>query len=123
VLLDNRDVLGQVTEISAGDSLKLIFKTDGGTGKGTVENGADTMVSLMADPTASGTLGYGAECDSGGAFLIRDVPPGEYTAVAMRRPLPGPTSPEFLSLLAANGKRVRVEAGSSAQVDLRVARP
>jgi hypothetical protein len=122
VLLDNRDVLGQVTEISAGDSLKLIFKTDGGTVRGTVENGADTMVWLMADPTASGRLGYGAQCDGGGAFLIRDVPPGEYTAVAMRRPLPGPTSPEFLGLLAANGKRVRVEAGSSAQLDLRVAR-
>jgi hypothetical protein len=123
VLLDNRDVLGQVVEISAGDSLKLIFKTDGAAVRGTVENGADTMVWLMADPTASGRLGYGAQCDGGGAFLIRDVPPGEYTAVAMQRPLPGPTSPEFLSLLAANGKRVRVEAGSPAQVDLRVARP
>jgi len=122
VLLDNRDVLGQVAEISAGDSLKLIFKTDGSTVRGTVENGADTMMWLMADPTASGRLGYGAQCDGGGAFVIRDVPPGEYTAVAMRRPLPGPTSPEFLSLLAANGKRVRVEAGSSAQLDLRVAR-
>jgi hypothetical protein len=123
VLLDNRDVLGQVAEISAGDSLKLIFKTGGATVRGTVENGADAMLWLLADPGASGRLGYAAQCDANGAFVIRDVPPGEYTAVAMQRPLPGPTSPEFLSLLAANGKRVRVEAGSSAQIDLRVARP
>jgi hypothetical protein len=122
-LLDNRDVLGQVTDLSAGDSLKMIFKTGGGAVRGMVEQGADAaVVVLMADPSASGRMGYSGRCDANGAFVVRDVPPGDYTAVALPNNLGDPLSAEFAAMLVANGKRVRVEAGSSAQIDLRLAR-
>lgn len=125
VLLDNHDVLGQVTEIAAGDTIKLVFRKDGGSVRGTVEPGtveqaSEAMVVLLADPTPTGRLGYAARCDPSGAFAAQDVPPGEYTAFAINRSL-DPASAAFSSVVASGGKRVKVEAGSVAQLDLRLA--
>jgi hypothetical protein len=121
-ILENRDVLGQVVELSGPTPLKMIFKTGGGSVRGKVENGADALVALLADATPTARLGYSGRCDANGAFFIRDLPPGEYTAVAVRGPLGDPLRPEFASLLVTNGKRVKVEAGAAAQVDLRVSK-
>jgi hypothetical protein len=121
-MLESRDVLGQVVELSGPASLKMIFKTGGGSVRGTVENGADAMVVLMADATPTGRLGYLGRCDANGAFVIRDLPPGSYTAVPVQGPLPDPLGTEFASLLSSGGKRVSVEAGAAAQVDLRVSK-
>jgi hypothetical protein len=121
-MLENRDVLGQVVELSGLTSLRMIFRTGGGSVHGTVENGADALVALLADATATARLGYSGRCDANGAFFIRDLPPGEYTAIAVQGPLGDPLRPEFASLLVTNGRRVKVEAGAAAQVDLRVSR-
>lgn len=120
-LLDNRDVLGQVVELSAGSSLKMIYRTGGGSVRGTVEKCGEATVVLMADPTSSAMLGYSGHCDPSGGFAIRDVPPGEYTAVAVAGNPGDPGRPEFVSMLSSSGKRIRVEQGSAVQVDLRVA--
>jgi hypothetical protein len=120
-MLDNRDVLGQVVELSGLAALKMIYKTGGGSVRGTVEKGAYATVVLMADATPASRIGIGVQCDADGGFSIPDVPPGEYTAVAFQE-FNLVASPEFPSLLAASGKSVKVEAGSAAQVDLRVAR-
>jgi hypothetical protein len=108
-------------DLEGPTSLKMIYKTGGGSVRGTVEKGAGAMVALMAEETPASRLGYGAKCDVNGGFVIPDVPPGEYTLVAF----PDPrllTGPDFPSLLAANGKRVEVEAGGSAQVELKLMR-
>lgn len=118
-MLDNRDVLGQVFEISGPASLKMIYKTGGGTVSGTVEKGAYALVLLMADATPTTRLGVSAWCDPSGGFSIPDVPPGSYTILAVPDFSTG-ASLKFPSLLAANGKSVRVEAGSTVQVDLKV---
>jgi hypothetical protein len=120
-MLDNRDVLGQVVEISGPASLKMVYKTGGGSVRGTVDKGAGAMVVLMADETPASRIGIGVQCDADGGFSIPDVPPGEYTAVAFQE-FNLVASPEFLNLLAASGKRIKVEAGAAAQVDLRVGR-
>jgi hypothetical protein len=119
-LLGNRDVLGQVTDIARGDTIELVFRKDGGSVRGTVGPAGEARVALMADPGTSGRLGYSALSDASGAFTIADVPPGEYTAVA-GLPLPDFASAEFATMLRSSGKRVHVEAGATAQVDLRVA--
>jgi protocatechuate 3,4-dioxygenase beta subunit len=119
-LLGNRDVLGQVTDVARGDTVQLVFRKDGGSVRGTVEPGGEARVVLMADPGASGRLGYSALSDASGAFTIADVPPGEYTALA-GLPLPDFASAEFATMLKASGKRVHVEAGATAQVELRLA--
>jgi len=122
VLLNDRDVMGQVADLAAGHSLKLVYKKDGGSVRGTVEKADDaTTVILMADPTPTARIGYSARCDSSGAFNARDLPPGEYTAVAVQELSRNPFGPEFLAMLAANGKRIRLEPGATVQTDLRIA--
>lgn len=122
-LLDNRDVLGQVVELSGPMSLKMIFKTGGGTVRGTVEKGANAFVLLMADATPAARIGFRARCDADGEFIFRDVPPGQYTVVALQRVGNLGTPEKILSVLEASGKRVKMDAGETAQVDLRLAQP
>jgi hypothetical protein len=90
-MLDGRDVLGQAVELSSPTAVKLVFKKDGGTLRGTVEKGGGSTVVLMADPTAYARFGLTARCDADGNFSIPDVPPGNYTAVAFQdyQALPG----------------------------------
>ncbi|HEY1759892.1 MAG TPA: carboxypeptidase-like regulatory domain-containing protein [Bryobacteraceae bacterium] len=121
-ILENRDVLGQVVELSGPTSIQMIFKSGGGGLRGTVEKGANALVILMADPTSTAQLGYAGSCDANGAFFVPDLPPGEYTVVALQGQPGDPLRPEFTSLLTANGKRVKVESGSTTQVELRLAR-
>jgi len=120
-MLNNRDVLGQVVEIAGPASLRMIYKAGGGSVRGTVEHGADVTVVLMADDTPAARLGFTARCDAEGGFAIRDVPPGSYTVGAVQE-FTMVASPEFQNLFRANGKRVTVEAGASAQVELKVMR-
>jgi Carboxypeptidase regulatory-like domain len=120
-LVGKHDVLGQVTDIAAGDTIKLVFRKDGGSVRGNVEQGAGALVVLMAnDPGSGARLGYSGHCDASGAFTIADIPPGEYTAVAGKG-FPDFGSADFAGMLTSSGKRVRVEAGSTAQADLRLA--
>jgi hypothetical protein len=112
-------VLGQVVELSGPASLKAIYKPGGGNVRGTVEKGAGVTVFLMTDETPASRLGFSARCDADGAFSIPDIPPGEYTAAAFPD-IEALGSPDFQSLLAASGTRVRVDAGSAAVVELRV---
>lgn len=120
-MLDNRDVLGQVVEISGPTSLKLFYKSGGGSVRGTVEKGANARVVLMAEDTPTGLFGFSAWCDDNGAFSIADVPPGRYTALAVPE-LNFVVAPEFPNVLASSGKRIEVEAGATAQVEIKLTR-
>ena len=90
--------------------------------QGTVENCADGFVAVMADATLASRLGFSARCDANGRFRIADVPPGEYTALAFPE-LSLLFGPGFPGVLASSGKSVRVEAGATTEVDLKVVRP
>ncbi|HEY1758188.1 MAG TPA: carboxypeptidase-like regulatory domain-containing protein [Bryobacteraceae bacterium] len=125
-MLDGRDVLGQVVELAGPASIKMIYKAGGGSVRGTVEKGANALVLLMADATPAARVGYSGKCDENGEFSIPDLPPGEYTAVAIEGSYGGSYAgdtlrPEFASALTRDGKRVKVEAGAPAQVELRLA--
>jgi Carboxypeptidase regulatory-like domain len=121
-MLDGRDVLGQAIDVSGPASLKMIYKTGGGSVRGTVEHGAYAIVVLMADATPAARLGISAQCDASGQFLIPDVPPGAYTVIAVQDFYGLVERPEFSGVLASSGKRVKVEAGATAQVDLKAVR-
>jgi hypothetical protein len=120
-MMDNRDVLGQVVQISAPTSLKVVYKTGAGSVRGTVEKCADAIVILMADETPYARLGFSAQCDAIGGFVVPDLPPGSYQAIAIQE-FRMVTTPDFPSLLTANGKRVKVEASATAQVEMKVTR-
>ncbi len=120
-VLDGHNVLGQVVELSGPASIRIIFKTGGGSVHGAVEKGPDATVVLLADATPEAITGYMGRCDENGAFTISDLPPGEYTAVAITGTFfVDPRTPSFATAASRDGKRLKVEAGSAAQVDLRV---
>lgn len=120
-MLDGRDVLGQAVELSGPTTVKLVIKKDGGTLRGTVEEGGRSTVVLMAEPTAYARFGLTARCDPNGNFSIADVPPGNYTAIAFQDQ--GVLYLESRDLLnridSAHGERVKIEAGASETVVLK----
>ncbi len=119
-MLDGRDVLGQAVELSGPTSVKLVFKKNGGTLRGAVEKGGGSTVVLMADPTAYARFGLTARCGPDGNFSIPDVPPGNYTAIAFRDNLVL-YQPDLLSRIdSAYGERVKMEAGGTETVALKV---
>jgi hypothetical protein len=119
-MLDNRDVLGQIVDLSGPSTLKLVFKTGGGSVRGNVENCGQGIPVLLADATQVSRLGFTERCGADASFLFRDVPPGEYTVAVLPRPVMDYS--EFMAMLAEGGKRIRVDAGSVTPVDVRVAR-
>jgi len=119
-LLDGRDVLGQAVELSGPTTVKLVLKKDGGTLRGVVEKGGGSTVVLMADATTYARFGLTARCDPDGNFSISDVPPGSYTAVAFQDNWVL-YQPDLLSRIdSAHGERVKIEAGGSETVALKV---
>lgn len=121
-ILDGRDVLNQVVELSGPASIKMIYKSGGGNVRGTVEKGPNAAVILLAGATPEAIVGYMGHCDETGAFVVADLPPGEYTAVALTQTFViDPRTPDFATAAIRDGKRVKVEAGGAAQVELRIA--
>jgi len=118
-MMDGRDVLGQVVELSGPASIKMMYKTGGGSIRGTVEGGPGATVVAMAEPTASAHFGRSADCNANGQFTIADLAPGEYTLLAYRG-TQEVSDPDFQAIVAARGERVKVEAGTVASLDLRV---
>ncbi|HEY1759069.1 MAG TPA: carboxypeptidase-like regulatory domain-containing protein [Bryobacteraceae bacterium] len=120
-MLDGRDVLNQAVELSGPASIKMIYKSSGGSVHGTVEKGPDATIILLADAKPDAIIGYSGRCDDNGAFTIQDLPPGEYTAIALTETyFVDPRSPDFVTAANRDGKRVNVEAGAAAQLDLRL---
>jgi hypothetical protein len=120
LMLDRHDILGQDVEISGPGTLKVVFRTGAGSVRGRVEGASGGTVALM-DP--SGRVVW-TTCNTGGEFTIGDLPPGEYSVAAFQLGMQAmwdyATSPALKNALLANGKRVKVELGAVASVDLRV---
>lgn len=110
--LDGRDVLDQEVELSGPGSLKIVFRTDGGTVRGHVANGQGASVVLL---NASGRV-LGTECDANGDFALGGLAPGEYSVGAFPRGMTRDTT----AAVRASGVRVKVESGATATIDLKV---
>jgi hypothetical protein len=118
LLLDGRDVLGQVVELTGPGSLKAVLRTGGGSVRGKVDKCGGGSVALVGPSDRM----FWSFCNADGAFMIGDLPPGEYL-VGMSQAAPlgglGAPSPELKSALAVSGQRVKVEAGATATVELK----
>ena len=122
--LNGQDVLGQAAELLGPGTLRLVFRGDGGSVRGTVTKGsgdkaAGALVLLMTQRADGSRVGYSASSGADGGFAIGDVPPGDYTILALQQAPADVMGPEFDSELAA-GERLRVEAGAAAAIDLRL---
>jgi hypothetical protein len=116
VLLDRRDILGQDVEISGPGTLAVVIRTGGGSLRG---RGARGGAVVLMGP--SGRILW-THCNAEGEFTIGDLPPGDYFVEAVQAGIPAifdlVASPEFKNALASSGKRVKVEPGAMASIEL-----
>jgi hypothetical protein len=124
VMWGGRDVNGQVVDLTPGAApFQMIFKPGLGKVRGRVEKGEGSMVFLISRGSGE-ILNYRqAACGTDGTFEIGQVPPGDYYVVAFDRTerggLPAADLPAAIVPIASN---VRVEAGSTESVDVRLNR-
>lgn len=107
--------------------ITLIYKTNGGTVRGTVEHCASGVVWLFPrDATLhSRDFAISASCNASDQYEIDAVRPGEYYAVALSAANPSPVSDGILDeTLIALATSVTVRAREMALADLHlIARP
>jgi len=126
VLLGGQDVLGREFTLDAGAMLRVVFKSDGGAVRGTVEQGDGRTVALipaddaLLDPMFVVTVTAG----EGGRFEIDNVRPGDYRAIAFDHvgDMAALSDPAFVRDLASWVTAVKVEREQAAAVSLKVVR-
>ena len=100
-------------EISADSpELAVVYKTHGGTVRGSVEKCDSGQVLLVRQDRPRGAMV--ADCDATGRFQIGAVRPGEYYAVAVPDLGPRPVDAALLQ----GATRATVRAGETTQLDL-----
>lgn len=120
VMWGGRDVNGQVVDLAPGAApFQVILSSAFGRVRGTVEKGEAATLYLVSRESGEIVNYRQVECRTGGAFEIGEVPPGDYYAVAFDQKgmLSATDLPAAIISIASN---VRVEAGSTAPVDLKV---
>jgi hypothetical protein len=124
VIWGGSDVNGKVIELTPGAApLQAIFKAGTGKVRGVVEKCEGSIVYLVSREAGEISVIRTALCGIGGSFEINGVVPGDYYAAAFDHPdATGMQWDELLSAVVPLGSSVRVEAGSTASVDLRVNR-
>ncbi len=126
VTLGGVEVLGQVVDLEPGAGpFRVTFKHDAGSVRGKAEKGEGATAFLVSREAGDLVRVRKATCGADGAFEFRSVPPGDYYAVVFDRApadrfgnaLPAADLPESIVPMASS---VRVEAGSEANVEVRV---
>jgi hypothetical protein len=120
-MMGGRDVQGQAVEVTGPQPIQVVFKSDGGSVRGKVENGAGLFVALIPQEHSGLKIAVAARCNADGTFSLADVPPGDYYAGAFKDAT-GMTTQAFQNFLAVNATRVKVEPGASSSLELRMAR-
>jgi 5-hydroxyisourate hydrolase-like protein (transthyretin family) len=126
ITLGDREILGQTVEIGSGSApIRIVFKADGGTIRGTVEDcGNATIAVTPEDPAIErGNLSFVpfARCAEDGHFEFHGLPPGRYYALALAQ-LDDDKSAFWSSFPSLINKAVSVEvtAGQTSTVELKV---
>ena len=83
VLLGDREVLGQVVELTEpAPPLRVLYNANTGSVRGVVEKGACDLIVLLSNPALPPFAGRAQPCKAGESFEILGVPPGDYYALA-----------------------------------------
>jgi hypothetical protein len=119
VRVGDTDLGGPEVELSSGAiPITVVYKTNGGAVRGTVEKCASGPVLLIPQDKARQWLGFlrSAHCDSNDRYGITGLRPGEYYALAFAGD--GPL-PELDEGLLNQASKVTVRAGEATSADLR----
>jgi Carboxypeptidase regulatory-like domain len=127
ITLGDRDVLGQPVEFTSGSvPLRVVYRSDGGALRGTVEEcGNATIAIAPEDPALQGAsfiLSRFARCTADGHFEIQHLRPGRYYAFALDQ-LDQNAPSEFQSILQGlinKAVSVDVTANQTTSVELKV---
>jgi hypothetical protein len=114
------DLATQEVEISSGIEITVVYKSDGGSVRGTAENCVSGGVVLVPTDPALRRTGFSKSgpCDSTGRYEVRAVRPGDYYALAFAGNSPALALNEAPSLMDGAVK-VTVRSGEASTADLR----
>lgn len=126
VTMGGRDIAGQYVELNAGAlPIEVVYKSDGGTVRGSIENCGGAVIVLAPRDRAlrEQELLVTGRCTAGGHFEIRNIRPADYYAFAFEKF--DWMGFEFLALLddqslINQAERVTVRANESSGVNLKV---
>lgn len=118
VLLEDRDISGQPVELSpATPPLRIVFRPNAGTVRGTVENGVGATVLLWSQSDTDLDLVRAVQAGAGGAFEFSSLTPGSYYVLAVDRGLEREPETVIHSFLT-NATPVQLEEGGSSSLAL-----
>ena len=110
-------VVGDIELSAESPELTLVYRNDGGSVRGTVEN-CDSNLVVLSPADAPGMPLFTATCGPDQRYSIDSVRPGDYYALALpgRRDWVNQVDPALLS----GASHVTVRAGEITQADLRI---
>jgi hypothetical protein len=127
IRLGERDALtGPVEVVSGALPLRILYKADGGTLRGSVEECASSTVLLTPRDARlrRPEISRKTTCDQNGRYEIPGVRPGDYYALALESDDSALTGTDLDQSLIGQAVEVTVRAGVASHADLRViARP
>ncbi|HEY4364113.1 MAG TPA: carboxypeptidase-like regulatory domain-containing protein [Bryobacteraceae bacterium] len=124
IMLNGRDVSGQVVEVAPGAGpFQILYKSGLGHVRGTVEKGDGASVFLVSNIVGDILTYRQIPCGPGGAYDFTQVPPGEYYLAAFDRAESGGLpAADLPAAIVPFGSSVRVEANATVSADLRLNR-
>ncbi len=124
VWLGERNVMGQEVDLSpASPPIRVVYKAKAGRVRGTVEDGAGSVVYLLPQDESLLDVQFirAAACDGFGRFEAGSLRPGDYYAFAFDRvEFDALTDPAFVRALAPRAVQVHVDEGGVGSVNLKV---
>ncbi len=125
LLVGEQEVLGQPVDLFPGSPpLRILYKPNAGTVRGTVEHCEKATVVLVPEQALTDlTQDFGrfSACGSGGEFSIASLRPDDYYVWALDTADPKAfTDPKLLQKLIPNAVRVTVQEAGTASVHLSV---
>jgi len=131
VRLGEQEIFGKEIDLAPGSPpIHILYKSDGGHVRGTVEKGEGAIVALLPlDESQSFLWEFSTilHCAVNGAIAAENLRPGDYTALAIGR-LDATLYRFFLNdsdrwtNLAAQGTPIHIEQAATASVDLKLIR-
>lgn len=119
VIVEGQDVLGKPVDLSAATPpVRLVFKPNAGTVRGTVEKGEGATVLFWPQSAGSIDLIRAVQAGRGGSFEIGTVAPGDYYLLAVDRQNVDSQPDAVIGSFVSSATPVHVDEAASPSVAL-----
>jgi hypothetical protein len=124
IRLGDTPIHGRVVELSAGATIALVFRADGGSIRGKVENCGDGGVLLVPQDPSARFPGDDrrVECDASGNYSFNSLRPGDYFVIAMPKTADSYIwNPVWSDGLQSQAASITVQPSQTVALDLKLA--